>query len=256
MATTSPGSIGTGYPKTAPSAPGLEVAFEPMVKGGYSNGGFPVDRPIPLGDWRTATEAALGTSAGATPYRALIGTSIPAILWRQDAAATDLIRTSLIVPGQYDPNVDDLRLIALIRKDDTDDTENATLNMQCVSRILTPGQANPALAATTTPAAPSALVGFTPTLVGDTALTSATAVKRRLAAAATTDMSNIIAYEFNLGNQGIKPCDVLVLELGPDATVGTTDLKVELVGTSLRWHTNMSIHRRELRSSDSAIFGN
>jgi hypothetical protein len=252
------GQIGNGYPGLSTGGYAFGVTLEPGIRNSEPNGGYAEDRPIPLNDWRTATDAALGTSAGATPYRALANTSVPCIVWRQDAAATDLIRTSFIVPGQYDPKVDDLRLIVSARKVDAAADENTDLALGCIMRFSTSGQTDPTLSATTTPAAPGALInGYTPAITGDTALTAATQVNRQLIGSSTgANVSTFALYEFNLGANGLYPCDRVILELFPHETVGTVDMVVQLDGTSIRWHRNSSLFSRQLRFSDKAIFGN
>lgn len=250
------GQIGAGYPGKSGAGSAFGLTLEPGIRGSIPNGGFPLDRPIPLNDWRTASSLDLTATAAATPYRALANTSIPVIVWRQDGAATDLIRTSLLVPGQYDPKVDDLRLLVAARKVDAASDENTDLALGCIARYATLGQTNPKLSATTTPAAPPALSGYTPAITGDKALTAATQVNRLLVGSSTgADVSTFALYEFNLGNNGIKPCDLLILELFPHETVGTTDMVVQVAATSLRWHQNASLYNRQLRESDVAIFG-
>lgn len=247
--------MATGYPAQPGGFGFNNLETEPGLRGSKPNGGYLDDKIIPLNDWRTTTGVVLTATAAATPYRAVVSTSLVPITWRQDAAATDLIRTEFPVPGFYDPLVDELQLIAVMRKFDTDDTENPTLNMQAVLKFMTNGQVDPTIAAAATPTAPAAGLDGVPagSLLGDTALTAISAVKRRLKAA-TNALSGYAAYSFNLNASALQPLDTAIIEFGPDATVGTTDMKVELIATMLRWTRSASINRRDLRYQRVAIF--
>lgn len=256
MATTTPGSIGTGYSAVHGGAGAFGLELEPGIKGSLPNGGYPEDFPLPIfGAWRTATGAALGTSAGSTPYHAIVDTSIPVIKWRYDAAAANCVCGSFPVPGQYDPTVDDLRILIAARKVDAGNTDNNTdLAIQIVPRIWSPGLVNPALAASAAAAAPSGTLidypGSTASMLGDNALAASTAVKRILnTVPATAGIRDFAWYEFNLGNQSMNPGDVMILEIGPDDTVdGSNSNYVEVAAIMVRWHRNASLNRRQLRT--------
>lgn len=230
--------------------------LEPTIHNAVNNGGYVEDFPIPLSVWRDKNFASIGTSAGATPYMALTHTNLPVITWRQDAAATDLIRLSWQVPGSYDPTVDQLYFIATLRKNDSSTDENATLAMQIQMRQFMPGNVNPALAATTVPAT-------TNLVAGETALTAMDAVVKRTLPAPSQLISQFLMTQFDLGADRrntalsrdtitdplrIKPLDVLSIEFGPDATVGTTDMLIEMAGSFFRLVRNVSISHRGRRN--------
>lgn len=194
---------------------------------------------------------ALNTTAAATPFKAVTNTSIPIVRWRQDAAATDFALWSGTVPGEYSTFVDDLCLDLLLRKNDSSTDENADLAMQVMARWWTPGVADPTIAAATVPV-PTA---------GDAALVALPAVvKRTLAAPVNATVAGFAWHRFDLSlgvargltdalREGarIAPLDQLILEIGPDDTVGTTNMTVDLAGAFLRWRTGFNLNTRASR---------
>lgn len=262
MPTTTPGSIGSGHPQLVGGSAAFGPELDPAIKGAPANGGFPEDMPIDLfGMWRTAAGASLGTSAGATPYIAVVNTSIPVIKWRYDAVAANFVCTSLTVPGQYDPAVDDLRILLCLRKVDAGNTDNNNdLAFQVQPRIWSPGQVDPTLSATAAARAPAGELidypGSTASMLGDNALTAATAVARTLnTVPAAAGIRDFAWYEFNLGNQGMAPGDVLILEVGPNELIdGSNSNYVEMCGSMIRWHRNASLNCRQLRTQPVRSF--
>ena len=238
--------------------------IEASIRNGKPIGGYVEDFPILLGGWRSATGLALNATAAATPYIGNASNSgttsgMFVVTFRQDAAAANFIQVGFQVPGQYDARTDQLYFIAAFRKYDTGVDENNTLSMQVQLRQIRMGSVNPALAAATVPSG-------TNVVAGDTAITSLAAPIKRILPGPVQTLDGFQMYQFDLGNDKrgtltdalkIKPLEYIQIEVGPDATVGTTDTLIEMMGGMIRWLRNTSLHnvdRRDLLDS-SAIIG-
>lgn len=244
---------------------GTQRGNNPMVIEGdlhASEPGTPYfeDTQISLAEWLAADGSGLGITAGAPPYRvANAQDSLPAIRWQ--ATATAGIIAAVKVPGQYDPNLDTLELIATLRQSGATTTN---LAMNLTGRIIQPGVADALLADDATPAVANIRLG-------DDAVTAFTAASARrltahdIALGGTVAIRNIVDYRFNLAFRGstarpaaaaeamrIRPLSILLLTLAPSTALASSCL-VDLFGTVLRVRRNASLNRKNVRYNPTLI---
>jgi hypothetical protein len=219
--------------------------------------GFIEEVQLPFGRWFAQDN--LTTLSGLTvPQVALIGTNQLCLQWLSAAnATTGGMSIEIVVPGSYNPTIDQLYLCAALRKfDPLGVDENADLAFQVSMAQHLPGTVDPAIAAATVPA--------TTHLVDPSESTSAAmdaVVKRTLAAASATTML-FYEYQWDLGANKrttagdrdalsqalrIKPNDRLTLKFGPDDTVGSSDMTVECSGIFLRWIRHAGLANKQRR---------
>ncbi|HZW08007.1 MAG TPA: hypothetical protein VFF65_12865 [Phycisphaerales bacterium] len=218
--------------------------------------GYAEDFAIPLTACRLLNGANLGSTAGAPPYFAQPdNVSFPllhVIQWRQDADATNRVVFNFKVPGQYNPASDKLLVIASLRKADADNVdENPDLSFQVDMNWHRPGWCDPAAAA-----------GAVPTfkrLSGGT-FALAAPVTRRFAYIVIPTVKDWLDYQFNLNKglgrsatQTIQPHDELAISIGPNETVGDTNMTVDMKGLVVRWFRGASLHNEDSRTNSNMI---
>jgi hypothetical protein len=253
-----------GFPVRAGGLGDNSLVIEQSIRAAQPNGGYPEDHIIPLSQWMLSTGATPGVATNVALYRTMVATNLPILRWdaANSAGTSDVARFTFQVPGQYDPRVDQLYFIAPFRKFDTTGSaaEQATLGLQMQVRQLWPGSADPAIAANVVPdpaASPATLVAS-----GETALSSFDAAIARLLPAKTTALA-FTMLQFDLGGDkrttggrstltdalSVKPLEILSLEIGPNATVGTA-LTIDMAaGGLIRWVRNSSLAHRARRES-------
>lgn len=183
--------------------------------------------------------AGVGTgplTASTAPEIIAWATDFNAIKWDHGDAATALVKWKFRMPFDYDPlardqngNQDDIFIKVHARKLDTDDTENATLALWCSPQWITAGT-DTALNALTTPAAAT------------------------LAAAnASTAPAGMAEYTLNIGtrlraeDKRIDAGDYIIIAIGPSATVGATDLDLEMLEPTLFYRKHSAFTDKTLR---------
>lgn len=197
--------------------------------------GFRQDFPIPLSDWKLGNGTVLTT--GTTPRLAAFLTNVNVINWAFGSAATDVIQYAFTVPRQWAVDKNDLVLRVWARKKDAASDENADLKIQCQMYWHSLQQTS----------------GGTATAAALSSLT--TPVSATLAASSTgADASSFALYELDLGAQLTAESKALSvgsnvrLVFGPNETVGTTDMALELIAAQLRTRVHPTYLDRSLRS--------
>lgn len=247
--------------------------LERTIDASYPNNGYVDDMPLPFSDWLLATGATPGvTPDAASVVRGLALTYLPVFRWGATAQneTADTLITSIVVPGTYNPDIDQLYLVGAFRKVDLTGsaTDNTDLAITVQMRQIMPGNASPSISSTTVPSTattPATLVA------GETALTAMEAViTRTLPAAAVATSGGFYDIQFDLGAnvrstaaqliatdaptratvdyRKVKPLDILVLEVAVNEAVGT-NLNVECAGFFLRHFRHASLHNRDRRFS-------
>lgn len=222
--------------------------IEHIIANSSNADSFISDQVIPLGDWRTTTNAVPTETAAATPFWAAISTK-RFLRWRQDAAAANLLRLVTNVPGEYDPDRDMLQVLLSLRKwDSASADENTDLQMVVSLIAHQTGEVNPNLAETDVPSAADMIDG------GTTLITAGRA--RTLPAASSAFMFRWFAFNFSLGTTGrvtpaqrLRPGDSIQIIVNPHETVGTTDMTVDMDGSILRWRRQATVRSPKVRES-------
>ena len=240
-------TLGRGYGDNS-------LALENSLNASFPGGGYFEDFVLPQSSWTNQTLVALTATPGATPYRRFSTTgTLPCIAWDTLSATTAFIVNSFTVPGEYDPQIDQLYFIAAVRKIIT--AGDIALGMQLRMRTHLPGSLNPTLAATAVPAT-------TNLTAGDASVSSPAVFRRSFpVGAAETVVSSFALMQFDLGNDKrgtitdllrIKPLETISLEFGPDVAVPATTT-IEMAGGGIvRWVRNASLANRDRRFSTDA----
>lgn len=217
---------------------------------------------LPLAAWTRSDGSALPSTASGSATAAasrMAGSVYSPIVWGPTATASNIIRYSGTVPGDYNSSLDEFFLKVTARKNNIGAgavDENATLALSARIAYLNPGVCDPSIPATGTGAVPLASSG---TLVaGATTATQSVALLRTLAAAnlpgASDNDGGYLTYVFDvsLPRRQIAPAEVdrlaanslIVIDLNPSALVGTPStgtMVLQILGTSLTYsqHANL-----------------
>lgn len=166
-----------------------------------------------LQGWLDAAGALI--ASGTTPDLATVDTDIFAIKWDHGDTATNVIRAQCMMPGRYAEQIRDLKVICRVRKKDSGSDENSDLGMKGTISYINPG----GTARVTLTTAASTVI---PSTANGTAISNFVDV--------TVDIGARLRAEGKTMNGGA----VVVFLLGPDDTVGATDLDLELAGVTIR----------------------
>ena len=182
---------------------------------------------LPITDWKTAADLSL--TASTSPRLELLSSVITVMTWIFSDAAANAGAIQFTMPNEWagDSAKQRLKLWVPARKLDAGADENATLKLQCRMFWVNP----PAATSTSRRSASPSTSTYDAT---HTALT--TAPSQIIAAAANhSATAGFIDYEFDLGarliaeSKQILPGATVKLWLGPDTTVGTTDMKLQVM---------------------------
>lgn len=212
---------------TGPNATNIESSLR------YADAGvgFYAEQAIPLLSMRTA--AGLTLTASTDPSIEAVGTNGLSIMWAFDDDAADLAIYETTLPRNFRSIVDpgdgrrgSLKLRVLARKVDATD-ENTDLDLRVQ------------------------LFAFSQ---GDTAYTTLTTPVDKLLATSTAaaDLSSFAWYEFDLAAQlrteskRVDGGDFLKIQIGPDDTVGATDMKLQVMQVLLCYEVHASYPNRTL----------
>ena len=125
-----------------PGAGDNPLAHESTVENAVPTGGYRIDVPIPLADFRSASMLVLTATAAATPYYVNLQGSQKMIRFRSDNAATDFLLWRGILPANYDSDSDDLQLLVCARGSSTAAADdNPDYALQAQMRWWYPGEA-------------------------------------------------------------------------------------------------------------------
>jgi hypothetical protein len=183
--------------------------------------------PLPLACWTLSTGVVLAATTTGTVGNAAAATSLAAITWNATADATDIIRTSLVIPADFraqnSGKAPNLILYVRARVVDAATGENLTLalNSQCFWHKT----ADTALS--TLSAAVSNVVGATDYAAG--AEEGFILYKYDLTAAMSS--AQLLA---------LSALDTFQIQLLPSAAIGTS-LTLEVIGTFLVYEGHASI---------------
>lgn len=205
--------------------------IEPSLRYGQKSVGFYEEVAIPLLSMRTA--AGLTLTASTDPSIEAVGTNGLAIMWAFDDDAADLAIFETTLPRNFRSIVDpgngkrgSLKLRVLARKVDATD-ENTDLDLRV--QLFAFSQSDTAYTTLTTPV--------------DKLLATSTAA---------ADLSSFAWYEFDLGaalraeSKRVDGGDFLKLQIGPDDTVGATDMKVQVMSVLLCYERHATYPDRTL----------
>ncbi len=165
-----------------------------------------------LEGWRDASGDVITGST--TPERITLDTDLFAIKWDHGDTATNTIRRQGRVPGRYGQQVRDLKVICTVRKKDSAD-ENTDLKMQ-------------------------ATLSYTDATTGERVTLTTAATTTIPSTAVGTAMSNFIDVEIDLGarlraeGKTMKCGQAFVVIVGPNETVGSSDMDLELRDIAIR----------------------
>lgn len=201
--------------------------IDEFLQSSYPNsGGHAKDRPILPAEWTDSAGVALvGTTTG-TVGRAAINlgtTDLLGIQWNTTAGASDIAHWTYQLPMDYNPTVDKLRLVVMVRKTKASD-ENTNLALVCNAKWFdSASTAGEALSA----------------VIQSAALAAATA---------GTDWDDFEEVIFDLDGHGLKPGAILQLELYPHEQVGSSTMVLDMISARLDYRGGVSHHDRDLRS--------
>ena len=174
---------------------------------------------MPVYGWRAGNQD--GLSSSSSPSLQTIATSLPVIRWAFNASNANPIRSEVLIPQTFrDPDQASERLFtlyALARKRDTSADENGTLALNAQVSIYR-NNARITLTSDPTILLPAAKIGDTTGTDGWTLLTYDVAA----------------AHNSDSGNR-IQRGDLVQILLYPSATVGTTDMVLEMKGAWIDW---------------------
>jgi len=202
----------------------IEDVLDRSVKGNGRRG----DIPLFNGAARTGI---LNLTGSTTPAIVAVDTNDDAIQWVFNDTASTVAAWSFRMPGDYARTgksrqgvTDDIVVKAVARKVDSSTDENATLNLQAQVYWSTPGT--------------------------DTTNNSLTTPAKALLAASTTGsgLTGFAEYTLDIGarlraeSKSIKPGDKVRIVIGPDATVGTTNMtmQVQCANVTYRKHAALA----------------
>lgn len=166
-----------------------------------------------LQGWLDAAGALI--AAGTTPDLATVDTDIFAIKWDHGDTATNVIRAQVTLPGRFAEQIRDLKVICKVRKKDAGADENAALAMRGTVAYINPGGS----ARVTLTTAATALI---PSTANGTAISN------------FVDVSVDIGARLVAEGKTINGGAVVVFKIGPNGTVGATDLDLELASVTIR----------------------
>mgnify|MGYP000258103911 CR=1 FL=1 len=204
--------------------------FERSARSALPNEGFN-DQPLTILGMFDASLAALSTST-APEILATVTNGI-VLKWDHGDTASSYIQIPFTIPDWYVQESDYIVLIVPARKVDSGGDENTDLCLQAQLYWQKPGQLNTPDQQSATATAPVAKT------TGDTSQKSLTTPAKALMAgantsAATSNTTGWFEYEINLGvrlhaeGKEISRGSLCNLRLGPNETVGSSDMDVEI----------------------------
>lgn len=193
---------------------------------------------LPLGSWRD--KSGLTLTATTEPDLIAMATSSEGMKWDHGGAATDYAACTFTMPFEFEPAAVpnyDMKLVVVARKLDAAADENADLALQATLGWFTPGVVSNPRQTSVTATAPTltTAAGSIQTLTTPAKALMATAV----IAAANTAATGFARYELDLGarlraeSKALLAGDIVTIKLGPDDTVGATDMDLEIIGAPI-----------------------
>lgn len=203
--------------------------FERSADGKFRAGGFPEDVMITLGQLRDSTGyTALSNST--TPEIAAMNTNFDVIKWDHGDTSAHTVEFEFQMSRAFAELQDFLQVRVPIRKVDTVD-ENADLCLQAQIFAFEPGTLSDPSVQLSTGTVPVAVAGET------TAITLTTVAKSLLPACnASSSNSTLVGWvtvvldigeRLRAEGKRIKAGAIVKIVIGPDDTVGATDMDVE-----------------------------
>jgi hypothetical protein len=218
--------------------------IESVIEDSDVNLGYRADMPIPLAALMNASGEPL--SASTSPEIEAIATSMYGIKWDHGDTAATTMEFTITVPGEWAQDEDDLIIVLPIRKVDSAD-ENADLCFQAQIFAFKAGLlSDPSVASGGTP----------PTLTaGESSLVTLTTPAKSLlhGVNASSANSNLLGFgllELDIGarlaaeGKTIKAGATLRIVIGPDDTVGATDMDVECMPPVVRFRRHANLYRK------------
>lgn len=201
------------------------LTIEDDLANGVRNAGFCEDIIIPIHSWKTGAGLTMPARAdgGVGIEAADLGTSQPfdTLTWDDTADASDLAVFQFTLPGQFNRNVDKIKLYTRVRKFDTTGsaTDNPDLALNAVLRHSAPGSS---------------------AAIDETAISKVLPVKTTSAADSAWSTQ---LYEWS--GEGLKPFSRCKIILAPNEAVGTA-LYVQLLDSLLKFNRHPSYSDRSL----------
>lgn len=192
--------------------------FDEFAQSTYPHGGYAKAQAMPIGGW----ESVGAGSANITRALADTGTNdLLSLVFGASADATSIAAFGTVVPDDYDPRTDKLRILGRMRKEDLTGTDNADLALTCKMIVLRAGDSVPQAISGTSVVAP--------------AKTSSDA------------LANWTEFEFNFDGNDIQPGQPLQFNLSVNEAVGT-DLALQLNSLRMQYRGSISFNDRDERS--------
>jgi len=200
------------------------LTHEATVENSEPDRGYREDLIIPLpSGWTTAAGGQI--VSGTTPGIVTADTHYTAISWDAGEGAAAHVERQFLMPRQWAEDQDDLVLLAWAKKIDAAADENPDLALQAQIRWIGPNDDEEQIL--TTPA-----------------------LATLAAASASGAVKDYDRYTLDLGarlkaeNKQIEAGSLCLLMLGPDDTVGSTDMTLNLLATLLGIRRHAGYRRR------------
>lgn len=204
------------------------LVFEGSASNSEPSCGIPEDWPIPLNVLRTSANLTL--TAATTPLITALGTNMRVIDWIFSAGAGNYLTYETAVPGQYAQDRYSLKLLLRGAKYDADQAdENTDLKFRCVMywfNSINTGMQN---------------------ITVDSAVISAATIPADLTDITQFDWQTYtidIGAALEAAGKQLKAGDSVSFHIGPNETVGATNMHLVMMDARIRWRRHASLYSR------------
>lgn len=211
------------------SSSGFDI--ERNLAGAVRSYGYPEDRAIPLSVLRDAT-GYTALSNATTPEIAAMNTNFEVVKWDHGDTAANTVEFEFQMGREFAELQDHIQIRVPVRKVDSGGDENADLCLQAQIFAFEPGSLSDPAVQLSTGTVPGVVAGET------TAITLTTVAKCLLPAcntsAANSNLTGWVTGILDIGERlraegkRIKAGAVVKIVIGPDDTVGSSDMDVEM----------------------------
>lgn len=200
----------------------------------------------------------LAVATASAPFLVQAQAPFMAIRYDNAAAIAAAVITHIQLPGQYDPETDDLVALVNARYSGTG-TAVAALTLNCTANYFQPGFVDATIAETADPVGTQIVAGeATVQALASTNRTMARRVAAGFQNPGTSAGFYTYAYDLSLGVPGrttsgaadinrFKPLTMLSLTLAPSALVGANNF-LDILGVTIRIRRSATLNNRVIRS--------